>query len=79
MSIGQLDWMAGEAVRGYGDIIPSALPGVRNMVVKQGMGVAGIVSALVCLSARQRAHVTRDRSRRGSELFRYSSHYFQTG
>lgn len=44
MSIGQLDWMSGEAQRGYGDIIPSALPGVRNMVIKQAIGVAGIVS-----------------------------------
>lgn len=45
MSIGQLDWMSGEAQRGYGDIIPSPLPGVRNMVIKQAIGVAGIVSA----------------------------------
>lgn len=44
MSIAQLDWMSGEAQRGYGDFIPSALPGVRNVVLKQAIGVAGIVS-----------------------------------
>lgn len=43
MSIAQLDWMSGEAQRGYGDFIPSALPGVRNVVLKQAIGVAGIV------------------------------------
>ncbi|KAM0750713.1 succinate-semialdehyde dehydrogenase [Meredithblackwellia eburnea MCA 4105] len=44
MSVGQLEWMAGEAVRCYGDFIPSAIPNVRNVVVKQPIGVVGIIT-----------------------------------
>ncbi|KAK4048335.1 hypothetical protein OIV83_004857 [Microbotryomycetes sp. JL201] len=44
MSIGQVEWMSGEAQRGYGDVIPSALPNVRNLVIKQGVGVAAIIT-----------------------------------
>ncbi|KAM0791190.1 hypothetical protein ACM66B_005673 [Microbotryomycetes sp. NB124-2] len=44
MSIGQVEWMSGEAQRGYGDVIPSAFPNVRNLVIKQGVGVAAIIT-----------------------------------
>ncbi|SGY15046.1 BQ5605_C013g07223 [Microbotryum silenes-dioicae] len=36
------EWYAGEAVRSYGDIIPSSVPGVQNTVIKQPVGVCGI-------------------------------------
>ncbi|SCZ87414.1 BZ3500_MvSof-1268-A1-R1_Chr2-2g04880 [Microbotryum saponariae] len=32
------EWYAGEAVRSYGDIIPSSVPGVQNTVIKQPVG-----------------------------------------
>lgn len=35
-------WYAGEAVRNYGDIIPSSIKGVQNMVIKQPIGVCAI-------------------------------------
>ncbi|KDE07397.1 hypothetical protein MVLG_02264 [Microbotryum lychnidis-dioicae p1A1 Lamole] len=38
------EWYAGEAVRSYGDIIPSSVPGVQNTVIKQPVGVCGIIT-----------------------------------
>lgn len=39
-----IDWFAGEAVRNYGDVIPSSVKGVTNLVIKQPVGVVGIVT-----------------------------------
>lgn len=44
MSIGQILWMSAEAERAYGDFIPSAIPNVRNIVVKSGLGVCAIIT-----------------------------------
>ncbi|KAF4620049.1 hypothetical protein D9613_004897 [Agrocybe pediades] len=38
------EWFAEEAVRTYGEQIPSAIPGVRNLVVKQPIGVVSIMT-----------------------------------
>lgn len=38
------DWFAGEAIRNYGEVIPSPLPGVQNFVIRQPVGVAGIIT-----------------------------------
>ncbi|ETW84022.1 hypothetical protein HETIRDRAFT_408257 [Heterobasidion irregulare TC 32-1] len=35
-----IEWFAEEAVRTYGEQIPSAFPGVRNVVIKQPIGVS---------------------------------------
>ena len=35
-------WFAGEVVRNYGDVIPSATKGVQNTTIKQPVGVCGI-------------------------------------
>jgi hypothetical protein len=35
-------WYAGEAIRNYGDVIPSSIKGVQNIVIKQPIGVCGI-------------------------------------
>ena len=35
-------WFAGEVVRNYGDVIPSATKGVQNTSIKQPVGVCGI-------------------------------------
>ncbi|GAA5851890.1 hypothetical protein JCM3766R1_000801 [Sporobolomyces carnicolor] len=37
-------WFAGEAVRNYGDVIPSATKGVQNTTIKQPIGVCGIIT-----------------------------------
>ncbi|THH16921.1 hypothetical protein EW146_g3794 [Bondarzewia mesenterica] len=39
-----LEWFAEEAVRTYGEHIPSAFPGVRNIVIKQPIGVVSILT-----------------------------------
>lgn len=39
-----LDWYAGEAERIYGDIIPSQRRGVQTTVVKQPVGVVGVIT-----------------------------------
>ncbi|KAK4052096.1 hypothetical protein OIV83_002390 [Microbotryomycetes sp. JL201] len=39
-----LDWFAGEAVRNYGDVIPSSIKGIENRVYKQPVGVCGIIT-----------------------------------
>lgn len=37
-----LEWFAGEAVRTYGEHIPCPFPGIRNVVIKQPVGVVSI-------------------------------------
>ncbi|GAA6015792.1 hypothetical protein JCM10207_008796 [Rhodosporidiobolus poonsookiae] len=37
-------WYAAEAVRNYGDVIPSMVPGVQNTTIKQPIGVCGIIT-----------------------------------
>ncbi|WVQ81875.1 hypothetical protein IAT38_004002 [Cryptococcus sp. DSM 104549] len=39
-----LAWNAAEAVRTYGQTIPSAYPGTRNTVIKQPIGVCGLIT-----------------------------------
>ncbi|XP_006456691.1 hypothetical protein AGABI2DRAFT_195703 [Agaricus bisporus var. bisporus H97] len=39
-----LEWFAEEAVRTYGETIPSAIPGSRNVVIKQAVGVVSILT-----------------------------------
>lgn len=36
-------WFAGEAVRQYGDVAPSAIPGQRNIIIKQPIGVCALL------------------------------------
>ncbi|BGP17661.1 hypothetical protein JCM10213v2_005698 [Rhodosporidiobolus nylandii] len=37
-------WYAGEAIRNYGDVIPSSVPGVQNTTIKQPIGVCAIIT-----------------------------------
>ncbi|GAA5867902.1 hypothetical protein JCM8547_003409 [Rhodosporidiobolus lusitaniae] len=37
-------WYAGEVLRNYGDVIPSATKGVQNITIKQPIGVCGIIT-----------------------------------
>ncbi|TFK43856.1 succinate-semialdehyde dehydrogenase [Crucibulum laeve] len=39
-----MEWYAEEAVRTYGEQIPASLPGVRNLVIKQPIGVVSILT-----------------------------------
>ncbi|KAF9498768.1 succinic semialdehyde dehydrogenase [Pleurotus eryngii] len=39
-----IEWFAEEAVRAYGEHLPCALPGVRNVVIKQPIGVVSILT-----------------------------------
>ncbi|SPO39687.1 probable UGA2 - succinate semialdehyde dehydrogenase [Pseudozyma flocculosa] len=39
-----LEWFAEEATRTYGHTVPSPLPGVRNIVQTQPVGVAGLIT-----------------------------------
>ncbi|CAO1629689.1 unnamed protein product [Sympodiomycopsis kandeliae] len=39
-----IQWFAGEAQRIYGHTAPAPLPGVRNVVLKQPVGVAGLIT-----------------------------------
>jgi len=39
-----IEWFAEEAVRTYGEHIPSAVPGIRNVVIKQPIGVVSILT-----------------------------------
>lgn len=41
---GFVEWFAGEAVRTYGHNVPSALPGTRNNVIRQPIGVCGLIT-----------------------------------
>jgi len=43
-SNGFLEWFAEEAVRTYGHTVPSPLPGIRNVVQMQPVGVAGLIT-----------------------------------
>ncbi|EST08410.1 Aldehyde dehydrogenase [Kalmanozyma brasiliensis GHG001] len=43
-SNGFLEWFAEEATRTYGHVVPSPLPGVRNVVQMQPVGVAGLIT-----------------------------------
>src|SRR5438445_1631271 len=38
-----VDWFAAEATRGYGDIIPEAVPGRKMMVLKEPVGVVAAI------------------------------------
>ncbi|NUA28479.1 NAD-dependent succinate-semialdehyde dehydrogenase [Cupriavidus basilensis] len=39
-----VDWFAAEATRGYGDIIPEAVPGRKMMVLKEPVGVVAAIT-----------------------------------
>ncbi|KAJ9093461.1 hypothetical protein QFC19_008320 [Naganishia cerealis] len=39
-----VEWFAAEAMRTYGDVIPSTIPGLRNMVIKQPVGPVAIIT-----------------------------------
>jgi acyl-CoA reductase-like NAD-dependent aldehyde dehydrogenase len=39
---------AAEGVRTYGDVVPSAIDGIRNIVIKQPIGVVGIITPWNC-------------------------------
>jgi hypothetical protein len=39
-----LEWFSAEAMRSYGDTIPSIIPGVRNVTIKQPVGVVGVIT-----------------------------------
>lgn len=41
---GYVEWFAGEAERTYGDIIPGPRPGVETAVLRQPMGVLGLIT-----------------------------------
>ncbi|KAM6496166.1 succinate-semialdehyde dehydrogenase [Amanita muscaria] len=43
-SAGFVEWFAEEAVRVYGEHIPSPIPGTRNIVIKQPVGVVSILT-----------------------------------
>ena len=38
-----VDWFAGEALRTDGHIVPCSLPGIRNFVIKQPVGVCALL------------------------------------
>ncbi|KAH9854802.1 succinate-semialdehyde dehydrogenase [Lenzites betulinus] len=39
-----IEWFAEEAVRTYGEVIPSPFPNIRNVVIKQPIGVVSILT-----------------------------------
>ncbi|KAG7562017.1 hypothetical protein FFLO_02572 [Filobasidium floriforme] len=39
-----LEWFSAEAMRNYGDTIPSTIPGLRNVTIKQPVGVVGVIT-----------------------------------
>ncbi|NXD32247.1 SSDH protein, partial [Spelaeornis formosus] len=39
-----IEWFAAEAMRAYGDHIPATIDGVRNVTIKQPIGVVGIIT-----------------------------------
>ena len=51
-------WYAGEAVRNYGDVIPSSVPGVQNTTIKQPIGVCAISTLSGRLHIRRRPVLT---------------------
>jgi succinate-semialdehyde dehydrogenase/glutarate-semialdehyde dehydrogenase len=44
MSVDHLRWFAEECRRAYGRVIPNQLPGKRNLVIRQPVGVVGAIS-----------------------------------
>src|SRR5438128_689398 len=44
MSVDHLRWFAEECRRAYGRVIPNQVPGKRNLVIKQPVGVVGAIS-----------------------------------
>lgn len=44
MSVDHLRWFAEEGRRAYGRVIPHQMPGKRNLVLKQGVGVVGAIA-----------------------------------
>lgn len=44
MSVDHLRWFAEEGKRAYGRVIPHQVPGKRNLVIKQGVGVVGAIA-----------------------------------
>jgi succinate-semialdehyde dehydrogenase/glutarate-semialdehyde dehydrogenase len=38
-----INWFAGEAVRAYGQVVPSSVNGTRNIVIKQPVGVCSLL------------------------------------
>lgn len=45
-----INWFAGEAVRGYGQVVPSSVNGTRNIVIKQPIGVCSLLVPYVHLT-----------------------------
>ena len=43
-----IEWFAGEAIRDTGDVIPHPMKNIRSVVIKQPIGVCGIITC-VCL------------------------------
>lgn len=39
-----IEWFAEEAVRDTGDVIPHPMPNIRSVVIKQPIGVCGIIT-----------------------------------
>lgn len=39
-----IEWFANEAIRNYGETVPSAIKGVQNIVIRQPIGVCGIIT-----------------------------------
>lgn len=39
-----MEWFAAETMRTDGDVIPSTIPGLRNLVIRQPIGVVGIIT-----------------------------------
>ncbi|TFY58000.1 hypothetical protein EVJ58_g6682 [Rhodofomes roseus] len=39
-----IEWFAEEAIRTYGEVVPSAFPHIRNVVIKQPIGVVSILT-----------------------------------
>ena len=41
-----IEWFAEEAVRDTGDVIPHPMPNIRSVVIKQPIGVCGIITCV---------------------------------
>lgn len=39
-----IEWFANEAIRNYGETVPSGIKGVQNIVIRQPIGVCGIIT-----------------------------------
>lgn len=48
-SAGFVDWFQAEAVRPYGHTVPAASGSTRNMIIKQPIGVCGLITPWVGL------------------------------